>query len=64
LAALIVALAALYFQIGGMIQSSLGLTSSVGQTLAPLTADERAIAGKVDSMQKEIHQLRQQQVVS
>jgi len=47
LAALIVALAALYFQIGGMIQSSLGLTSSVGQTLAPLTADERATADKV-----------------
>jgi deoxycytidine triphosphate deaminase len=60
LAALIVALTALYFQIGGMIQSSLGLTSSVEQTLAPLTADERATAEKVGSMQKQIDQLRQQ----
>jgi deoxycytidine triphosphate deaminase len=60
LAALIVALAALYVQIGGMIQSSLSLTSSVEQTLAPLTANDRATGEKVDAMQKQIDQLRQQ----
>jgi len=43
-----------------MIQSSLGLTSSVEQTFAPLTTDERATADTVGSMQKQIDQLKEQ----
>jgi deoxycytidine triphosphate deaminase len=60
LAALIAALAALYLQVGGMIQSSLGLTSSVEQTMVPLATDQKATADKVDAMQRQIDQLRDQ----
>jgi deoxycytidine triphosphate deaminase len=59
LIALAIALIALWYQVYGMIQSSIGLTTSVEQTLAPLSADDKATADKLTALQAEMVRLQQ-----
>lgn len=59
LAALVLALVAIYYQVGGMVQSSITLSTSVEQGLASLAADGKTTSDKVSAAQAEISQLKQ-----
>lgn len=58
--ALVIALLTLYFQVKGMIQSSIALSVSVEQGLAPLAADAKATADKLTAAQAELIKLQQE----
>jgi deoxycytidine triphosphate deaminase len=60
LAALALALVGIYFQVSGMVQSSINLSTSVEHGLAPLTADGKITSDKITAAQAEIIRLRQQ----
>lgn len=58
-ASLVVGLFAIYYQVAGMVQSSISLSTSVEQGLVTLAADGRTTAEKLSASQADIAQLRQ-----
>ena len=59
-ASLLIALAAIYFQVASMIQSANALSTSVQQGITPLAADGKVTAEKLSAAENAIAQLRQQ----
>jgi phage shock protein A len=60
IAALVVALFAIYYQVAGLVQNSIGLSTSVEQGLAPLASDNRVAAEKLTAAQTQLGKLGQQ----
>jgi deoxycytidine triphosphate deaminase len=62
IAALAVALYAIYYQVAGLVQNSIGLSTSVEQGLAPLASDSRVAAENLTAAQTQLGILGQQVV--
>jgi hypothetical protein len=60
LIALIIALAALYYQMLSLVQNSNALSTSVVQSLSALAADTKVIGEKLNGSQSQSDQLKQQ----
>jgi deoxycytidine triphosphate deaminase len=58
--ALVIALLALYLQMGSLVQNSNALATSVNQTLSTLASDTKALTDKLGASQRQTDQLKQQ----